>query len=321
LNPVYIGVEIGGTKLQLAPGTPSGEIGAVLQGRVAAEDGAAGILGWLKANLPRVLEQAERSGRRPAAIGCGFGGPIDSSSGRILKSNQIRGWDDFALKEWLEKEFGLPAVVANDSNAAAWGEYRRGSGRGTRHFFYTNIGSGIGGGLIIDGALYDGQGFGAGELGHTWVPDWTAPGPGATEKLENLCSGWAIEKRLRSTPDIPTSSLLREYCAGDTGRIDCRMLARAAGAGDPYALKELNQIGRTFGLALANVLCLFSPQRIAIGGGVSHMGELLFEPIRRSVREHEFVGNAGRYEIVPCELCDEIVLAGAVLLAQKSITA
>lgn len=319
MEPCAIGVEIGGTKLQLAIGTLQGEILTVCQGRVTAEQGAQGILGWLKTNLPALMEQAAQLGYRPAVIGCGFGGPIDTPRGRVLKSIQIQGWDDFPLVQWLQEEFRLPAIMANDTNAAAWGEFCQGSGRGLQHFFYTNIGSGIGGGIILHGNLYDGQGYGAGEFGQTFVPDWTSTIPGAAERLENLCSGWAIERRLRSSQQIPASSALMELCHGDRQLIDCRMLHQAALAGDDFALQEIERVGWTIGIALSNVLSLINPQRIAVGGGVSNMGEVLFEPIRRSVKAHEFISSVGHYEVVPCELKESIVLVGAILLASQSI--
>ena len=317
MNHSIIGVEIGGTKLQLAVGTPEGDILAVHQGNVKAEDGALGILAWIKANMPRVLELVAKSGSKLEAIGCGFGGPIDTANGRIFKSIHIKGWDDFPLKQWFQDEYRVPTIIANDTNAAAWGEYCLGSGRGTRHFFYSNIGTGIGGGIIINGSLYDGQGFGAGEFGQTYVPDWTVSASGAEERLENLCSGLSIEKRLRGAQNIPASSLLLEYCKGNQNLIDCRMLHKAALAGDAYALKEINQVGTTIGIALSNVLCLISPERIALGGGVSNMGEILLEPVRKSARVHDFVSSVGRYEIVPCELKESIVLVGSILLARQ----
>jgi glucokinase len=319
MDPCILGVEIGGTKLQLAIGTPQGDILEVHQGRVAVEQGAQGILAWLRKNVPIVMEQSVQMGYRPAAIGCGFGGPIDTPNGRVLRSIQIQGWDGFPLVRWFQDEYRLPAIMANDTNAAAWGEYRRGSGRGTSHFFYTNIGSGIGGGIILNGGLYDGQGYGAGEFGQTFVPDWTSPVPGAAERLENLCSGWAIERRLRSSQQIPSSSALLELCAGNQQLLNCQMLHQAAITGDEFALQEINQVGRTIGIALSNVLSLINPQRIAVGGGVSNMGEVLFEPIRRSAQAHEFISSAGHYEIVPCELKESIVLVGAILLASPSI--
>lgn len=319
MEPSIIGVEIGGTKLQLAIGTPAGDILRVHQGRVAVEQGATGILAWLRENLPGMLQQAVQLGYQPVAIGCGFGGPIDTPQGKIIKSIQIQGWDGFPLVAWFQEEYRLPTVMANDTNAAAWGEYCLGSGRGTRHFFYTNIGSGIGGGMIIDRRLYDGQGYGAGEFGQTFVPDWTSSTRGAEERLENLCSGWAIERRLRSAGYIPLSSALLELCQGKLSAIDCRMLHQAALAGDAFALEEISRVGNSIGIALSNVLSLMNPERIALGGGVSNMGEVLLEPIRQSVKAHEFISSSGHYEIVACELKESIVLAGAILLASQSI--
>ncbi len=120
-------------------------------------------------------------------------------------------------------------------------------------------------------------------------------------------------------PTYPGPRCCWALCEGDQSRIDCRLLHRAALAGDEYALREVRQVGRTVGLALSNVLSLINPERIAIGGGVSNMGELLLEPIRQSAREHEFISSAGHYEILPCELKESIVLVGAILLAQPLV--
>ncbi len=208
MSKMILGVEIGGTKLQLALGTPEGDILAILQGRVDPAGGGQGIRNWLAGAIPSFLETQAPVFGPVAAIGCGFGGPLHTPSGRVLQSIQIEGWHDFPVRDWFEATFHLPATVDYDSNAAAWGEYKRGFGRGSRYFFYTNMGSGVGGGLVLDGKLHDGQGFGAGELGHTWVPDWTRDEPGAGQIIEDICSGWAIEQRLRTPGYVPEESAL-----------------------------------------------------------------------------------------------------------------
>jgi glucokinase len=312
-----IGVEIGGAKLQLALGTPQGELLETRRAEVSAAHGAAGILAWLKEELPTLAALATNYHAKISAIGVGFGGPIDNVTGRALQSVQIPGWQDFPLIDWFETQFGLPTCVENDSNAAAWGEYRRGAGRGAKNFFYTNIGSGIGGGLIIDGALYNAGGCGAGEFGHTYVPDWSSNTPGAAVQLENLCSGWAIEKRLRAAGYVPEDSLLYKLAQGIIERIDCRLLGQAAATGDPFALQEIERVAASLGLALANVQSLFNPDLIAIGGGVANMGEVLLEPIRRHAQARKFVTSRGR--IVACELKDTVVLVGAILLAEHRL--
>ncbi len=313
-----LGIEIGGTKQQLAIGTPEGKILAVHQGRVPLEAGAEDIRRWLLAAIPPFIAEGERRFGPVAAIGCGFGGPINTPEGRVLKSVQVKGWRDFPIQNWLEDHFQRPSAVANDSNAAAWGEYRRGFGRGVRHFFYTNMGSGVGGGLVLDGALFDGQGFGAAEFGQTYVPDWTAPSPGQPEKIENLCSGWAIESRLHRPGYIPEISALFARFKEDLAAVRARDLADAARSGDAFALHEVDRIAFTMGLGIANVLSLTGVQRVAIGGGVSKMGDLLIHPIRDYAARFAFITSAGRYEIQRCELGDTIVLVGAILIAAEA---
>jgi glucokinase len=317
MRDLTLGVEIGGTKLQLAIGSREGEIVERIQGRVNREGGAWGIREWVEENLPLMLAKAEAMNNGVNAIGCGFGGPVDTARGEVLKSVHIQGWDGFPLKAWFEDTFGLPTIIANDTNAAAWGEYCKGSGRGSRYFFYTNMGSGVGGGIIIGGKLYDGQGYGAGEFGQTYVPDWTSQAPGIPEKVENLCSGWAIERRLRSPGYVPQSSALMALAGGDLQNLDTRKLAQAARAGDAFALNEIDHIAHSMGIGLANVLCLLNVEAIAIGGGVSNLGDLLINPIKKYTREYEFISSVDHYTISRCELGDSIVLVGAALLAQE----
>lgn len=312
-----LGVEIGGTKLQLAVGSPDGDLLLSKKGAAPTERGAPGILEWFAAEIPVMIEQAEQEGYRVRAVGVGFGGPVDAAAGKVLVSHQVSGWEDVRLRDWFEARFGLPVCVANDSNAAGWGEYCRGAGRGTRHFFYTNIGSGIGGALIIDGRLYDGQGFGAGEMGHTYIPDWTANTPGAAGKVENLCSGWSIERRLRNASHIAPDSPLGRFCSGRPETITCSMVGEAARLGDAAALEEIERTAQGVGLAIANVIALFHPERVAVGGGVALLGDVLFEPLRRHVERLVFKPYRNRYSIVPCELGETVVLVGAILLAAE----
>lgn len=318
MEKYILGVEIGGTKLRLAISTRDGEILDTHQGRVNVDAGAPGIREWLEDNLPAMFARASDLKGELVALGCGFGGPIDTTKGEVLKSVQIRGWSGFPIKAWFEDKFNLPAVIANDSNAATWGEYNNGSGRGSRYFFYTNMGSGVGGGIVIDGQLYDGQGYGAGEFGQTYVPDWTHDQPGKPEKIENLCSGWGIEERLRTAGYVPQDSILMELASGDAQAIDARKLVEAARAGDEFALKEIDQIAYSMGLGLANMLCLVNVEVIAIGGGVSNMGELLIEPIRKYAQKYEFISSHNNYKIGKCELGDSIVLVGAILIARDT---
>lgn len=320
MEKLILGVEIGGTKLQLGAGNLEGELLKSQQSFVDREAGGEGIRQWLLEQVPKFINEVEiRAEGQIIAIGCGFGGPFDSGEGRVLESVQIPGWKEFPLRDWFEGHFSKPSFVANDSNAAAWGEYQNGFGRGCRHFFYTNLGSGVGGGFVLNRALFDGQGFGAGEFGHTYVPDWTSSEPGGGIEIENLCSGWAIESRLNQPDAIPPTSRLFQMRSTRQSDLTAKDLGEAARLGDAFALQEIDRIANSIGFGLANVLSLTGVERIAIGGGVSNLGEILIAPIRQYTKHYEFVSNRGRYSIGRCELGDNIVLVGAILLAKSAL--
>ncbi len=306
MEKLILGIEIGGTKLQLAAGNVNGEILKLSQ--------------WLLEQIPPFIMRVNQQERGfVEAIGCGFGGPVNSQTGRVLESIQIQGWENFPLRNWLETQFEIPSFVANDSNAATWGEFCLGFGKGSQYFFYTNLGSGVGGGFVFNGALYDGQGLGAGEFGHIYVPDWTSKEPGQGAEIESLCSGWSIETRLNKPDYIPPSSRLSQMRSEKNSDLTPQDLGKAVGIGDPFALQEIDRIARTMGYGLATVLSLTGVERIAIGGGVSHLGEVLMAPIRKYTQQYAFVSNKGRYKISQCELGDKIVLIGAMLLAKNAI--
>ncbi|MDZ4859450.1 MAG: ROK family protein [Candidatus Hydrogenedentes bacterium] len=314
--PNYVlALEIGGTKLQAALGTSEGEIVLRERGDAPAAGGAEAILAWFDCAVPKLIAEASARGAKVGGIGVGFGGPVETVTGTALVSHQVGGWSGYPLKKYFEDRFGLPTYVGNDANVAGWGEYKCGAGKGTRTFCYMNIGSGIGGAFVINGALLDGQGFGAAEIGHTNIPDWTKDAPGAFDKLEKLCSGWAIEKRLRATAKLEPGTPLHGMCEGDPARITCALLGEAARNGDAFALNAIDEVARGVGIALATVVTLIHPERIAVGGGVSLLGDVLLEPIRRHVDALCFGAYRGKYEIVPCALGEDVVLVGGLLMA------
>ena len=310
MRELFVGVEIGATKCQASLGNAEGGLLHTRLLSVVLEKGAEGILQWMRRNVAELIAVARSGGDGVASIAVGFGGIIESATGRILTSVQVKGWKDCMLRDWFQGAFGLPTVILNDTVAGGYGEYVRGSGKGTRVFFYTNIGSGIGGCLIIDGRCYDGLGYGAAYFGHTYLPDWTAGMPGARRKVEDLCSGWAIERRLRSEGYVPAGSLLLELCGGRRETLRCAMLGEAARQGDAFALAEIERTADSLATGLSNVITLFSPECVAIGGGVANMGDVLLDPVRRMVAERVFISAKDRYRIVQCALGDQAVPVG-----------
>lgn len=305
MSKLFLSVEIGGTKQQIALGDENGTIFKSKQVKLTYTRGAKDILDWLSENIDSYIRK-----NRIHAIGVGFGGPLENKTGRVLCSLQIPGWKDFKLKNWFENEFHIPTVVINDTVAGGYAEWIS-YGRKSKHFFYTNIGTGIGGVLYIDGKEYDGIGYGAAYLGNSYVPDWTVSQPGALTKLELICSGKSIEKRLNRSGYIPQGSILLK----ETDYITCKHLAQGVLAQDSFSMAELDKIANTFSIGLCNVLALLAPDTIVIGGGVANMGDILFNRIRHRVSELIFVINRNNYQIRESQLKDHAVTVGALQIA------
>lgn len=313
-NSYYVGVEIGGTKQQIAVGLDDGTIVKSRSVRLVYRRGAEDILEWLSKNIQEYLSMSEYAGQI-RGIGVGFGGPLETATGRVLSSLQVNGWKDFELKTWFEEEFGLPTIIVNDTVTGGFAELYKGAGRQSETFFYTNIGTGIGGGLYIHGKYFDGSGFGASYLGNMFVPDWTSEIPGAYTRTELICSGKSIEKRLRTPGYIPSDSLLAVHHNKDIEQMTCADLAQAVRARDAFAMAELDRIAQTFSLSLANILASQGADRVVIGGGVANMGDILFDRIRKYTDELAFIANKGKYEIFQSQFLDDAVLVGALLIA------
>src|SRR5438067_9706269 len=185
---MFLGIEIGGTKLQLGLGPGDGTIVALWRGKVNPAAGGEGIRQQITAAVPELLAQAKLDRAQLQGVGIGFGGPVDDATRTVIKSHQIEGWDNFPLADWIADLVGLPAVLGNDADVAGLAEALHGAGKGLSPIFYVTIGSGIGGGLIIDGEIYRGVGKGAAEIGHLRVRTRA----NITFILEEVASGWAI---------------------------------------------------------------------------------------------------------------------------------
>jgi glucokinase len=297
----YLGIEIGGTKLQLGVGADDGVLAGLWRGPVDVQAGPEGIRRQITAAVPELLAKANIERSQLKGVGVGFGGPVDDATRTVIKSHQIVGWDDFPLADWVSEVVGLPAVLGNDADVAGLAEALHGAGKGLSPIFYITIGSGIGGGFIIDGEIYRGVGRGAAEIGHLLVDH----GRHGRTILEDAASGWAIDRSARLA-----------YEADRTAA----WVAEAAEMGDPIALKILSDAWENLVDAVRHVIVLLCPRRIVIGGGVSLMGEkLLFEPLRRKVAERMFKPFAGLTDIVPASLGEEVVVHGAIALARRKL--
>ena len=327
---MYLGLEIGGTKLQLGVGAGDGQLAGLWRAMVNVTEGPEGIRRQIIQAVPELLAKSRIDRARIKGIGIGFGGPVDDHTHTIIKSHQIEGWDNFPLEKWLAELLAMPAVLGNDADVAGLAEALFGAGKGLSPIFYITIGSGIGGGLILNGEIYRGCGRGAAEIGHfrTLVPKEGFSGLRSikTFPLEALASGWGIENNVRSYfrhfRDRDRDSLLLALVNDDLSQITARHIAEAVRQGDPR-VKKLMLYPMTFlAEGICNMIALLCPRRIIIGGGVSLMGEqVLFEPLRKLVAKRVFKPFAGCYEIVPAALGEEVVVHGALALARRRLSA
>jgi len=311
---MYLGIEIGGTKLQLGVGDGSGAPLAELVRRdIDISRAAEGILAQIRTAAPDLISR-----HRVQRIGFGFGGPIEPAVGRIVTSHQVAGWDGFPLVDWCRRELGAAAVLGNDADLAGLAEARFGAGRGFDPVFYITVGTGIGGGLITGGHVYRGCGHGAAELGHL-RPGLAATG--AKHTLESLASGPGIvaatQRRLatlaqghRDFEDLQTRA------GGNLERLTAQNVAEAAQAGNTHAQAAWQESLAALGWGIAQVITIVAPAAVVIGGGVPLSGETLFyEPLRAEVERYVFPPFRGKYKILSPALGEEMVVHGAIALA------
>lgn len=317
---MFLGIEIGGTKLQLGLGRGDGLISALWRGTVNPTEGSEGIRKQIVAAIPELLAKADAARGSLRGIGVGFGGPTDDKSQTVIKSHQIAGWDDFPLASWISNLVGVPAVLCNDADVAGLAEALFGAGKGLSPIFYITVGTGVGGGLIIDGQIYRGVGRGAAEIGHLRVRHPTSVSNPEVLPVEAFASGDGIA-RLAGIEEQTGENLnaIRKHCS--TGPVTGKAVAAAAREGDETALRLLNVALQALAEGICDVIALLCPKRIVIGGGISLIGEeLFFQPLRKLVAERGFKPFAGLTDIVPAALGEEMVIHGALALARQKLS-
>lgn len=315
---MFLGIEIGGTKLQLGVGDgESDKLVALERLDVDSKRGGEGI-----------REQIRSAGKSLVAkynvvrIAYGFGGPIDAARGVVTTSHQVKGWDGFPLVDWTTKELGKPTLLGNDCDAAALAEARLGAGRGARIAFYVTVGTGVGGGLVIDGKLHGVDRPAVAEIGHL-RPTLDRDQAGST--VEDMASGRGIEIEMRrrlakaATAGAVNSNDrddLLGRCGHNLESLTGKAIAQAAAEGNALAKEVLHRGCRALGWGIAQVLAIAAPEVVVVGGGVSLIGEeLFFRPLRQEVERQVFRPLAGSCRIEPAGLGEEVVVHGAVLRA------
>jgi len=264
--------------------------------------------------IHEVIDHSDVAKKKIIGIGIAAVGVIDSSKGMVKYAANL-GWKNVPLRSLIKKEFNIPVSVGNISNLCALGEHYFGAGQKVKNLVYLHIGLGIGAGIIFDGRIYEGSNGSAGEFGHTTI---SFNGPhcscGSRGCLEALASEKAIVHKAIDSISKGRKTLIKELVDGNTEAISAEVVTEAAKKGDALSLEIWNEMSEYIGIAIANLVNMYNPEQVIIGGTVAHAGDLLFKPIRKIVKNRALPSPAKVVEIIPSQLGDKASIIGAIAL-------
>lgn len=298
-----IGIDLGGTNLRIGFFTQKYQLRAkrffVTGGFQTKEKLIQAIMDAVKT----MIEQCGIKKKKLLGLGVGFPGPVDYRKGIVHFLPNIPGWKDVPIKKILEKKLGINVFVDNDANLMCLAEYKMGAARGFKNIVCITLGTGVGGGVIIEGKLYRGATHAAGEIGHIPVNE---TGPRCNCGGRACLESYVGNRRLRAGAE----KIFRK-------KISLEDLSRLAGCGNRKAGQFWKEIGEKIGLALSGVINLLNPDCIIIGGGVSKAGGLLFQSIRETIRKRAMAVQAGHVKVLRAKLIDDGGMVGAAVLAAE----
>jgi glucokinase len=316
-HQTILGIDIGGTKCAVALGRSDGKIIArkaipTEVDRLSPQE----VLERLAA-IARELLTAAKDQTPPIGAGVSCGGPLDTRAGVIHSPPNMPEWKAVPVRAFFEKALKLPVRVENDANATALAEWKYGAGKGTRNFVFLTMGTGIGGGLILNGQLFRGADGAAGELGHVTVDDNGPPhNCGMVGCIEVMASGTAIARMAHEAVAAGRSEMLARAAA--TGELTAREVGAAAEAGDAVAQEILMRAAHYLGVGLAGYVNIFNPEVIVLGGGVTRIGRRFLDPAFNLARERAFRLPAGTVQFKLAALAGKAEVLGVAALARES---
>jgi glucokinase len=288
-DPLILGIDLGGTKILTSVVNPGGEMLSRDHGVTPAARGPEAVIQAIEASAERALEGASIGMERVSAIGIGAPGLSDAEAGILFTSPNLPGWKDVPLRDMIQQRLKKKAFLTNDGNAAALGEYYFGAAKGISHFIYVTISTGIGGGIVADGKVLQGSKGMAGEIGHMTIAD---RGPlchcGNWGCWEALASGTALAKEARKQVQKGADTTILNLAGGKIDQVTALTVQAAAEKGDPLANQLILKTAYYFGVGLANLVNIFNPEMIVIGGGLSNMGDRLLIPAYREAEKRAF---------------------------------
>ncbi|MXY27277.1 ROK family protein [Candidatus Poribacteria bacterium] len=317
MKTYVVGIDIGGTKLATVVADNTGHILNKVRRPTLAERGPEYALQLLFDMVHETIELAGLARTTISAIGVSCGGPLDTKTGIVYSPPNLPGWDALPLKAKLESEFQIPVTIENDANASALAEYRFGGGRGYNAVLYMTMSTGIGGGIVLDGQVYHGANDSAGEVGHQiLLPDGPLCGCGKRGCLEALCSGPAIARRAQAAVrnEKASATALLDLTGGRVEDVRSEHVLAAARRDDALALQLVEETGYYMGWGIANLVNILNPDIVLLGTIAIAAGDLLLDPIRKTVSEFAMTRPAEAVKIVPAELGEALGDLAAVAL-------
>lgn len=312
-----LGIDIGGTAIKLAIVWSDGRLGRTDSIRTHADEGPEPALARLLEAVRSLLAQEDLATSEMCALGLASAGIVDATENLVLDAPNLRSWQRYPLAQKLGEALGVPAFLENDVNAMAFGEWRCGAGQRTRSLLCLTLGTGVGGGIVLDGHIERGAHGGAGEVGHITLqrdgPECTCGSTGCLERY--VGARWIVERARGYLARDTRPSALRDRPAEE---LTPRVIGGAAAGGDPIASAVLEETGIWLGVGLASLANVLDPQRIVIGGGIAHAGDVLLEPARRTLRARAMTVQRS-VDVVPAALGNDAAVVGAALLALERV--
>jgi glucokinase len=311
-----LGIDLGGTKILTAIVSVQGETLSRDYRATPVQEGPGGVVKAIVDSANVVLRQAGIAITDIEAAGIGAPGISNPDTGTIITSPNLPGWCNVPLRDMVADKLDIKCFLVNDANAAALGELSFGAGRGARNFIYVTLSTGIGGGIVVDGRVYSGATGFAGEIGHMTIDD---DGPlcncGNKGCWEALASGRALEREARRCIERGEDTTMLACTGGELDKVTALVIQAAAEQGDKLAQRLIARTGRYVGVGLANLINIFNPELIVIGGGLSNMGNILLKPALKEASERAYKASWQAVRFARAELGADSGVLGAAIFA------
>jgi len=310
---VAVGVDLGGTNIQIGVVKSDGSVLARTKQKTAPEDGHQAIVKRIGEGVREACDEAGVAVSDLAAVGIGAPGPCDPHSGEVIEAVNLR-WGRTPLRDLVREQVDTEVFLDNDVNVAVFGEARLGAAKGATDVLGCWVGTGVGGGLILDGRIYYGKHHTAGEMGHVVLWPGNAPG---TRSIEHNCSRTTISNRIIQLIKAGRRSSLEEVVNSKNQRLKSKALAQAYKGGDALTCEIIDDSAERLGVGLANIVTLLSLEKVVLGGGlVEALGEPYVKAVRKAVKRETFPPAASEaVDVVASELEDDAGIVGAALIA------